>query len=82
MTLGETLISVWEQALAEEKSAVELDGDFYRVETTPNKRLRTVEFTRGRYRIEGIEQNPETQLTLGCFSPRGVLLLRDKSARG
>jgi hypothetical protein len=60
MTLGETLISVWQQALAEGKAAVELEGETYPVGRTRAKKLRTVEFRFGEYRLDGIEQNPQT----------------------
>ncbi|PYV26587.1 MAG: hypothetical protein DMG27_06350 [Acidobacteria bacterium] len=60
MTLGETLIAVWHQALADERPAVELEGKRHRVEKTSGKRLRTVSFDYGAHRITGIEQNPRT----------------------
>ena len=60
MTLGETLIAAWQQALVEGKPEVELEGGVYRVGHTRAKGLRTVEFTFGGHRIDGIEQNPQT----------------------
>jgi hypothetical protein len=60
MTLDETLIAVWKQALADGKPVVGLEGTQYRVETTRSKRLRTVNFEYGGHRITGIEQNPRT----------------------
>ena len=60
MTLDETLIAVWQQALVEGKAAVELGGERYPVEHTPAKNLRTVDFTCGSHRFTGIEQNPRT----------------------
>lgn len=60
MTLPETLIAVWQQVLAEEKSVVRLEGETYRVGKTRAKKLRTVEFSYGPHLILGIEQNPDT----------------------
>lgn len=60
MTLGETLISVWQQALVEGKAEVELDTEVYPVGHTRAKGLRTVAFEFGPHQLEGIEQNPET----------------------
>lgn len=60
MTLEETLIAVWRQALAEARSTIELDGEGYRVIKTPSKRLRTVTFDYAGHTIAGIEQNPRT----------------------
>jgi hypothetical protein len=60
MTLGDTLISIWQQVLAEGKSTVDLEGKAYSVGRTRAKRLRTVRFEYGDYRLDGIEQNPAT----------------------
>lgn len=60
MTLGDALISVWKQSIAEGKSAVELEGETYPVTHTRAKKLRTVEFQFGDHRLDGIEQNPQT----------------------
>ncbi len=60
MTLGDTLISIWQQILAEGRPAVELEGKTYPVGTTRAKKLRTVRFAYADYRFDGIEQNPET----------------------
>ena len=60
MMLRETLVAVWRQALVERKEGVELEGKSYAVRTTKTKKLRTVEFTFGEHRIDGIEQNPKT----------------------
>ena len=60
MTLGETLIEVWRQALVEGKPRVELEGKSYPVTTTRAKKLRTVLLDYTPYHIDGIEQNPET----------------------
>ena len=60
LTLGETLVEVWRQILVEGREEVELAGQKCRVTRTRNKRLRAVSFAEGDRRIEGIEQNPET----------------------
>lgn len=60
MTLGETLVEVWQQALVEERVKVELEGKAYRVTSTSRSRLRTVSFSFGAQRLDGIEQNPNT----------------------
>ncbi len=60
MTLSEALISVWQQVLAEGRATVELEGGNYPVGTTRAKKLRTVRFSYADRRVDGIEQNPET----------------------
>ena len=60
MTLGDGLISVWQQALGERRDEVELEGKTYRVTVFRSKGLRMVEFEFGPDAIVGIEQNPKT----------------------
>jgi len=61
MTLTETLLAVWQQALAEKVGSVRLGSENYKVEGTPRQGLRTVAFTYGAHDIVGIQQNPRTQ---------------------
>jgi hypothetical protein len=61
MTAGETLISVWQQALGEGRQDIELEGETYTVTVSKAKGLRMVEFNAGPCRIVGIEQNPKTE---------------------
>jgi hypothetical protein len=60
MTLGETLISAWQQAMGDGRGDIELEGETYPVTVSKVKGLRIVEFNVGPYRIVGIEQNPKT----------------------
>lgn len=59
MTLGETLILVWQQPLADGQEEVGLGQESYPVKVFRAK-LRNVEFNYGDLRIIGIEQNPAT----------------------
>lgn len=61
MSLTETLISVWQQALADAKPAVLIGKKSFRVELLRKKNLRMVEFEAAAHFITGIEQNPNTQ---------------------
>ncbi len=76
MTLGETLISVWQQALADEEEAVKLGGKSYVVTFTRAKRLRTVRFRWGEYSIDGIEQNPETSSRWAVMARQGKRVMQ------
>ena len=60
MTLAEALLSVWQQALVEEKKAVRLGQESFRVDVFRKKKLRVVEFSFGAEAFTGIEQNPQT----------------------
>lgn len=59
-TLGETLVSVWRQVLAEDREAVEIGAQHLEVVRTRRRGLRSVYVTFGAFKVEGIEQNPET----------------------
>lgn len=76
MTLGETLIAVWQQALIEGKKTIELAGKHYPVQTTRLQKLRTVEFDYGPHRITGIEQNPETNSNWAMLAREGKRLIQ------
>lgn len=69
-TLADTLISVWQQVMADGKTSVTIVGKPHPVGLTRSSRLRTVEFPFQRHRVAGIEQNPET-------SSRWAALARD-----
>jgi hypothetical protein len=71
MTLGETLISVWQQALAGDAAAVTVDGRWYAVTRTRSRGLRIVEFEYGGRRLTGIEQNPETSSRWALLARQG-----------
>ncbi len=60
MTLGDGLISAWQQALGERRDEIELEGRTYRVTVLRSKGLRMVEFESGPHALVGIEQNPKT----------------------
>ena len=60
MTLGDTLISTWRQALSEGREHIELGGETFPVTVSRGKGLRMVVFNVGPYGIVGIEQNPRT----------------------
>lgn len=61
MTLEETLIAVWQQALRDRAAAVDLGGEKYPVKRTPTSRLRQVDFQFAGQALRGLEQNPKTK---------------------
>jgi hypothetical protein len=76
MTLGEMLIAVWQQALEEGNTAVELNNERYRVTKTCSKRLKTVRFSYGEYEIDGIEQNPNTTSRWAALAREGTRIMQ------
>jgi hypothetical protein len=71
MTLGETLISVWQQSLADGKETVQLAGQACPVTVFRAKELRSVEFSHGELRIMGIEQDPKTGSRWAALAQQG-----------
>jgi hypothetical protein len=61
LSLEETLIEVWRQALVENAKAVKLGEESYPVPRTPKRGLRQVDFMFDGTGIRGLEQNPETK---------------------
>jgi hypothetical protein len=76
MTLGDTLISIWRQVLAEDRSAVDLEGRTYSIGRTRAKRLCTVRFDYGDYRLDGIEQNPATTSQWAALAREGKRVMQ------
>lgn len=59
MTLAETMIEAWRQALVDELPEVELQGRSHKVTRTHAQGLRVVAFAFEGHLVEGIEQNPQ-----------------------
>jgi len=76
MTLPETLLAVWQQALVEEKKEVELEGESYRVTPTRKKKLCAVDFEFGKHSFTGIEQNPETKSRWAQLARKGQRVMQ------
>jgi len=76
MTLGETLISVWQQSLAEGKEKVDLGDKHYPVRLFRAKKLRSVDFSHGEMSIIGIEQNPATESRWAALAREGEKIMQ------
>jgi len=76
MTLGETLISVWQQSLADGQEEVGLGQESYPVKVFRAKGLRNVEFSYGNLRIIGIEQNPATSSRWAASAREGNRIMQ------
>jgi len=76
MTLSDTLVSVWQQALADESATVTLDSGSYRVTRTRSRGLRIVEFQYEGRQLTGIEQNPETASKWAALARQGQCLMQ------
>lgn len=55
------LITVWEQALVDNKKAVNLDGEIYPIRQTAKSKLKQVDFRFEDRELHGLEQNPNTK---------------------
>jgi len=75
-TLANTLMSVWQQALAEKKRSVEIGQETYSVGITRSSRLRTVEFPFEGHRFAGIEQNPATTSRWAAMARTGSRIMQ------
>jgi hypothetical protein len=81
MTLAETVMAIWQQALVEQKPVVELEGQTYPVESTRAKKLRTVRFAYGTHEIDGIEQNPQTSSRWAALAREGKRVMQFSCGR-
>lgn len=60
MTFDRALIAVWQQALVNSASMIELAGERFPVRFTSRQKLRQVDFTFRGESLRGLEQNPHT----------------------
>jgi len=60
MSLRNTLLAVWRQALAESTDDVKITGRHFLVCRPPKKLVRQVDFHFGDEAVRGLEQNPRT----------------------
>jgi hypothetical protein len=76
MTLSESLVEVWRQALVEDLPAVELNGRSFKVGRTRGKGLRTVSFSYEDFVLDGIEQNPEKESRWAKLAQEGKRIMQ------
>lgn len=76
MTLGETLISVWQQSLAEGRQEVDLEDEHSPVGLFRAKKLKNVEFSYGELSVIGIEQNPTTNSRWAGLARQGKRIMQ------
>jgi len=76
VTLRGALVSVWRQALVEEKKSVEVEGESYPVKATRRRGLRTVQFSFKGQPIDAIEQNPQTTSRWAQLARRGQRVMQ------
>ena len=76
MTLGDTLIWVWRQSLAEGRGKVDVEDKHYAVGLFRAKKLRNVEFSYGELSIIGIEQNPATNSRWASLARQGNRIMQ------
>ncbi|MGP8072320.1 MAG: hypothetical protein ACLPZM_04225 [Thermoplasmata archaeon] len=78
-TLGELLLDVWRQVLAEGKQRVDLSNTSYPVTQTRSRGLRMVFVKFGDRTVEGIEQNPEKTSTWAKRASQGERIMQFKA---
>lgn len=76
LTFEDALLAVWRQALAEGRKTVTLESGTYPVRTTPNKRLRQVDFDYEGETFRGLEQNPKTKSRWAELARRGAKVMQ------
>jgi len=75
-TFDDALVTVWRQALVEDLKTVTLDSRSYPVRTTPNKKLRQVDFEYQGESFRGLEQNPKTKSRWAELARQGAKVMQ------
>jgi len=76
LSLEQTLVEVWRQALVENADVVVLGTQRYPVSFTPKRRLREVDFVFDGSEIRGLEQNPETKSSWAQMARAGKKVMQ------
>src|SRR5213596_3032674 len=76
VSLEETLISVWQQALVEGAKGVRLENRSFPVRRTSRSRLREVDFQFEEHKLRGLEQNPETASRWAQLARKGKKVMQ------
>ena len=76
MTLEETLLEIWRQALVDGAREIDLDGRRVSVCATAKRRLKEVDFSFEGRRLRGIEQNPETASRWAEMARKGAKIMQ------
>ena len=79
--LGTMLIEIWRQAIAEDRSEVQVNDRSYTVTRTSSQRLRVVSFSYGDRTIEGIEQNPRKDSRWAKLAQEGQRIMQFRVGR-
>jgi hypothetical protein len=74
--LDKVLLSVWRQALVEQKKRVRLGDDSYPVRHTSKSKLAQVDFDFAGQRIRGLEQNPATTSRWAALVREGAKVMQ------
>ena len=81
MSLEETLISVWRQAVLDNADRVTLESRSFPVRRTSRSRLREVDFEFEGQRLRGLEQNPKTSSRWAQLAREGKKIMQFLSDR-
>ena len=81
MTLEETLISVWRQAVLDNADRVTLESRSFPVRKTSRSRLREVDFEFDGQTLRGLEQNPKTSSRWAQLAREGKKVMQFLSDR-
>jgi hypothetical protein len=74
--LDKVLLSVWRQALVEQKKRVRLGDDSYPLQHTSKSKLAQVDFDYAGQRIRGLEQNPATTSRWAALARKGAKVMQ------
>jgi hypothetical protein len=74
--LDQALLSVWRQALVEQKRRVRVGDDSYPVQRTSKSKLAQVDFDFAGQRIRGLEQNPATASRWAALARKGAKVMQ------
>jgi hypothetical protein len=76
LSLEDTLLSVWRQALVENKRTVTLEGESFPVRSTAKRKLKQIDFQFAGRDLRGLEQNPDTKSRWAAMARSGQKVMQ------
>ena len=81
MTMEETLLTIWKQAMLDDAKSVDVEGKKFPVKKISQHRLRQVDFVFAGQELRGLEQNPETKSRWAQLARDGKKVMQFLSGR-
>jgi hypothetical protein len=76
LSFEDALLTIWREALIENKKSVTLEAQTFPVRSTAKRRLKQIDFTLEGRELRGLEQNPDTKSRWASLARSGKSVMQ------